>query len=321
MRLPLVLVCVALAGTARAGDKHELDRVVAVVNHVVILKSELDARVVALRADAQSIPDPAERARRVAKLANLALEEMIDEELVVQAGEAQHFEVLASEVDAAIEDVKRQMKIDDKALADGLAQEGLTLDAFRTVKRRQLIYYRTISQLVAPKMEVSEDDVKARYAQLQRGEGQVSAVQLAHILIALPEHPTEQELSRANARAQQIVARVKAGESFAAVCTDSSDDASTKATGGELGWFLAGTLDNGWEPVVFAMAKGEVRGPLPGAGGLHVLQVTDVQQAHLGPYDEMKPQLRRELEQRELSRRTQSWVEDLRKKAYIDIKL
>jgi parvulin-like peptidyl-prolyl isomerase len=76
-----------------------------------------------------------------------------------------------------------------------------------------------------------------------------------------------------------------------------------------------------WEPIVFAMEKGDVRGPVTGPQGFHVFQVTEVKRSDLKPFNEMKEQLSRELRRREQDKLVQNWRDDLRKKAYIDIKL
>jgi len=149
----------------------------------------------------------------------------------------------------------------------------------------------------------------------------VSAVRLSHILIKLPQHPSEQELADAKDKAAKAIARVKGGEPFAQVAKDMSDDAGTKETGGELGWFERGSLQAEWEPIVFSMDKGDVRGPVTGSQGLEVFYVTEIKQSQLKPFAEMKEQLQRELRRRELDKATQTWLEELRKKAYIDIKL
>src|ERR1044071_773060 len=157
---------------------------------------------------------------------------------------------------------------------------------------------------------------------MARRTEQVQAVKLSHMLFKLPDHPTEQQIAEAKEKASKAIARVKGGEEFAKVAATDSDDDSTKATGGELGWFQRGSMANPeWEPIVFAMEKGEVRGPITGPQGLHVFQVVDVKKSELKPYAEMKEQLTRDLRRREMEKQTTTWIEELRKKAYIDIKL
>jgi parvulin-like peptidyl-prolyl isomerase len=320
--LLLALTTVAWAQKSpNAGKKEHLERVVAVVNDSIILQSELDARLVPVVQEAQQIADPQERRRRMAKLASQVLDEMVNEELIVQAAEAAKIEVDSSEVQAALDEIKQQNNLDDAGLQQALAQQGYTLQGYKADLRRQLLRLRAVNQLVAPKVQITDEDIRARYDQMQRRSEAVSAVQLSHILIKLPEHPTEQQLSEAKEKAAKAMDRVKAGEAFAAVAKDTSEDPSTSANGGELGWFQRGSINPDWEQIVFSMNKGDMRGPVTGPQGLHVFYVTDVKQSELKPYDQMKDQLQRELRRRELDKQTQNWTEELRKKAYIDIKL
>ncbi|HEX7840264.1 MAG TPA: peptidylprolyl isomerase [Kofleriaceae bacterium] len=304
------------------GTKKRLDFVVAVVNDAVILNSELEARRIPVLAEAQQITDPKERDRRIAKLTSQVLDEMVNEEVIVQAAEAAKIDVESSEVQAALDEIKQQNNLDDAGLTSALAAQGFTMANYKQEMRRQLLRLRAVNQLVAPKVSVTDEDVRARYDQMARRTEQVQAVKLSHMLFKLPEHATEQQIAEAKERASKAIARVKAGEDFGKVAQTESEDDSTKTTGGELGWFQRGSMANpDWEPVVFAMERGDVRGPVTGPQGFHVFQVTEVKRSDLKPFPEMKEQLSRELRRREMDKQTQTWVEELRKKAYIDIKL
>ncbi|HEX5063388.1 MAG TPA: peptidylprolyl isomerase, partial [Kofleriaceae bacterium] len=285
-----------------AGKKVGLERVVAVVNDSIILQSELEARLVPVRAEAEQIQDPTERRRRLAKLATQVLDEMVNDELIVQAAEAAKIEVDTSEVQAALDEIKQQNNLDDAGLAQALASQGYTVQSYRQDLRRQLLRLRAVNQLVAPKVQVTEDDVRSRYAELQRRSNAVSAVYLNHILIKLPEHPTEQQIAAAKDKAAQAIQMVNSGTPFAEVAKQMSDDPNV-----ELGWFQRGSINADWEQVVFSMQKGETRGPVTGPQGLHVFNVSDVQSAALKPYPEMKDQLQRELRRRELDKQTAAW--------------
>ncbi len=298
-----------------AGKKVQLERVVAVVNDSIILQSELEARLLPVMAEAQQITDPTERRRRIAKLSSQVLDEMVNEELIVQAAEAAKVEVDSSEVQAAIDEIKQNNNLDDAQLAQALAQQGFTMQGYRMDLRRQLLRLRAVNQLVSPKVQVTDEDVRARYDELQRRSASVSAVYLSHILIKLPEHPSEQELAQAKDAATKAIDRVKAGEPFADVAKAVSADPNV-----ELGWFQRGSINPEWEQIVFSMEKGDVRGPVSGPTGLHVFYVSDVKASALKPFPEMKEQLQRELRRRELDKQTAVWIEELRKKAYIDIK-
>ncbi|MEZ4368048.1 MAG: peptidylprolyl isomerase [Kofleriaceae bacterium] len=305
---------------ARGGERLVVDRVVAVVNDSIILASELQTRLLVLMPDLAAITDPQERVRRVQKLTRQALDEMVNDELMVQAAEAARIEVEASEIDAALEEIRTSNNLDQAGLAAALAEQGFTIPGYKVDLRRQLLRLRAVNQLVTPKVNVSEDQVRARYDELSRRTESVSAVRLAQILIALPEQPTEQQLADARARAAEAIARVQRGEDFAAVAAEISDDESTRAGGGELGWFERGALPAAWEQIAFAMEQGDVRGPVEGPQGLHVFRAVEVKRTDLKPYEQMRDGLRAELRRRDLDRQTAQWVEDLRRQAYIDIK-
>jgi peptidyl-prolyl cis-trans isomerase SurA len=312
----------AAGGSASRAGKLKVDYVVAIVNDAIILNSELEARRVPVMNETQQIADPKERERRVAKLTSQVLDEMVNDELEVQAAEAAKIEVESSEVQAALDEIKQQNNLDDSGLAAALSAQGFTLANYKQEVRRQMLRLRAENQIIAPKIQVSDEDVRARYDQMARRTEQVQAVRLSHMLFKLPDHPTEQQIAEAKEKAARAIARVRGGEDFTKVAQAESEDDTTKATGGELGWVQRGSMANPqWEPVVFAMEKGDVRGPVTGPQGFHVFQVSDVKRSDLKPFNEMKEQLNRELRRREQEKLVQNWRDDLRKKAYIDIKL
>lgn len=318
----------ALAGTAAAQARAKkpkrvyiVDRVVAVVNDSVILDTELTVRMAPYEADVEGIEDAKERSRRLEKLRGQVLDELVNEELIFQAAAAARIEVTAKEIDAAITDIRTNNKLDEKQFQQALVAQGYNITAYRADIQRQLTRVKAMNQLVAPKVNVTDDEVRARYDQMVRRSEAVSAVRLSHMLFTLPTRPSEQEVAAAKAKAAAAIARVKGGEDFAEVAKQLSEDEASKGGGGELGWIERGSLDPQWESVVFAMDQGEVRGPVSGPTGLHVFHVSDVKRNDMKSFDDLKEQIRGELRRREMDKQTQVWIEDLRKKAFIDVKL
>lgn len=328
----LVVACVlAVAGGAAlaqpgggGAEKRRVvvDRVVAIVNDAIILESELSTRLIPVLADTQSITDQKERARRVQKLTTQMLDEMVNEELVVQAAEEAKIEIEPAEVNAAMDEIKKQNDLDDAGLAKALGEQGYTMSSYKQDLRRQLLRLRAQNQLVRPRVNIDDEDVRARYDQMQRRSEAVSAVRLSHILIKLPDQPTEQQIAAAKDKAAKALQRVKAGAAFADVAKEVSEDTSTAPTGGELGWFERGSMSMPeWEQIVFAMDKGDVRGPISGPQGLHVVLVSDIKRTDMKPFEQLKEQIKGELLRREMDKQTAAWLDELHKKAYIDLKL
>lgn len=322
----LLLATTSVAAAQKKGAKRDrkvyvVDRVVAVVNDAVILGSELDVRLLPLLGDVEGIDDPEERRRRLDKLRGQMLDDMINEELIVQASVEARIEVEAADVNSALEEIKKQNKLTDAQFAEALVVQGYTLASYKNDLRRQLTRLKAVNQLVRSRVNITDEDVRARYDALVRRSESVSAVRLSHILIEVPEKATDAQVTAAKERAAAAITRVRNGEDFATVAADVSDEAATKMSGGELGWFERGTLSPEWEAVVFSMEKSEVRGPISGPTGLHVFFVAEVKRTEIKSFDDLKEQIRAELTRREMDKQTALWIEELRKKAYIDNKL
>lgn len=304
-----------------AGKTYLLERVVAVVNDAIILASELDVRLLPMLPDLESIDDEGERMRRLEKLRLQTLQDMIDEELIVQAAAEARIEVEPKEVDAALAEIKAQNKLTDKDFEEAVTAQGFTMSAYKADLRRQLTRHKALNQIVRDRVSVSDEDVRARYDALVRRSESVRAVRLSQILIAVPEKASDSVLAAAKDRAATAVQRLRAGEAFATVAAEMSDDASTRDSGGELGWIERGSISPEWEAVVFAMEEDEVRGPISGPQGLHVFYVQEVKRTEIKPFEELKDQLKAELIRRGMDKQTKLWLEELRRKAYVDTKL
>lgn len=294
-----------------------VDRVIAVVNDEIILRSELMVRVAPLIGDLSEISDAHERDRRRGKIKEQVLDDMINEELMVQAAVEAKLEVSAREVQNALEEIKKQNKLDDAGLKQALAMQGYSLSSYKKDVRRQILRMRAINMLVRPRVTITDEDVRARYDEMSRRSEAVSRVHLQHILIALPDKPSEQEVAAAKERAAEVIEQARGGEDFAELAKKYSDDEKTKNDGGDLGWIERGSIATEWEVIVFAMEKGEVRGPISGPRGFHVFHVSDVEKSDLKPFDQLKEQLRNELYRKELDKQTRVWMDDLRRKAHI----
>lgn len=310
-------------GDARAtgSGRVVMDRVVAAVNDAVILQSELETRMVPLLAGLESIEDGQERRRRQQNLTTQMLDEMIAEELIIQAAKDASLTVEPKEIAAAIDEIKQQNKLDDDGLRAALAQQGYTLESYKTDVRRQILRMRAVNMLVRPRVTITDEDVRARYDAMSRRSAAVSKVHLQHILLGLPEKPSAEDVAAVKARAAEIIEKVKAGAAFGDMARQYSDDVATRDSGGDLGWIERGSITTEWEVIVFAMEKGEVRGPISGPRGLHVFYVEDLARTDIKPFEELREELRSELYRAEMEKQSDLWIEDLRKKAYIDRKL
>ena len=246
---------------------------------------------------------------------------MISEELVIRAAAESKLEVSDQEVENALSQIKEQNQLDDDELAEALRVQGYTMSGYRKDVRKQILRMRAVNTLVRPKVEISDEEVRAAYDAAGRRSSAAEEVKLQQILIALPSDPSGDELASARARASEVISLARGGADFAELAARYSEDATTKDVGGELGWIGRGALNPEWEAVIFSMEKGDTRGPVRGPQGLHVFHVGDLKVGERPPYEEAAEALKNDMFAAEMDRQTRLWIDDLRNKAYIDVKL
>jgi capsular polysaccharide export protein len=122
-------------------------------------------------------------------------------------------------------------------------------------------------------------------------------------------------------RAEALLARINAGEDFAKLARENSEDANTRAEGGDLGYFGRDLLPKPIEEVVFAMNVGQVRGPVRADKGFHIIKLADKRNKDVKSLDESKNEIRMQLRQKEYEKQAKTFVADLRRKAMVDLRL
>ncbi len=116
----------------------------------------------------------------------------------------------------------------------------------------------------------------------------------SHILIAVDEGADEKARAAALKKAEEILARLRKGESFAKLAREYSDDPGSAKQGGDLGYFGRGVMAKPFEDKVFSMKEGEIAGPVRTRFGYHIIKLTAIRPAHGRPFEEVRDILERE---------------------------
>ena len=256
----------AQAQTAKAPEL--VDSIVAIVGTQPITSLELQQR---LRAVARQNGVATSESLRTT-----VLEALINERAQAQAALDAGISIDTADIDQAEQAVAAQNQLTLDGLHQQLRADGLTVDGFRRQLRDQLLVQRIREREVNGRINITPADIN-QFLTAQAQPGPVS-LQVAHILVAVPESATGEVLAAAQAEAQQIAARAQSGEDFAALARELSN-AADAAQGGDLG---LRELDE--VPPVFAQAVGNVQpgevGEIVRSGaGLHVVKLLKRQRA------------------------------------------
>ena len=150
---------------------------------------------------------------------------------------------------------------------------------------------------LAQDMSVDESEVQAAYASRKKEFAEPEQRKARHILIKVAQASPEKVYKAARAKIEAIQARLKAGEDFATLAKELSEDAGTASKGGELGWFKAGVMAPAFDQAVFSMDKGALSDVVESQFGFHLIQLEDIRPAHQRSYAEVQGQLKAELMQ------------------------
>ncbi len=271
----------ALAGLfplaqATAQQLQPLDRIVAVVDEDVILRSELDR---ALRNIYSQFAGREDQLPPREYLERQVLERLVLTQLQVARARASGMEVSEQELDAAIAGIAQQNNTSLEGLVGELARSGMTLADLRESVRDEILIQRMRQSFAQGRVSVSEGEVDAALANQQGGGAQY---RLAHIAIAVPEGATPQQLADAQRRVEEVKARLDSGEiDFAAAAVRYSDSPNA-LEGGDLGWRNIDEIPPSFTQVIMQMQPGGVIGPIRGPSGFQLLQLTDIRQAQAG---------------------------------------
>ncbi|QIJ01180.1 peptidylprolyl isomerase [Stutzerimonas balearica] len=168
--------------------------------------------------------------------------------------------------------------------------------------------YRSPEQVVLEYVELSKDaffdqvevDEKALQALYEKQVANLAEQRrAAHILIETGELSDEQ----AKAKLEEVAKRLQAGESFADLAKEFSQDPGSASEGGDLGYAGPGVYDPAFEEALYALQEGEVSQPVKTEFGWHLIKLLGVQSPEVPTLESMKPQLMRELKAQQVEQR------------------
>ena len=315
------LALAALLAAPTAGHARVVERIAAVVGDEIVLESEVNDAARPFLEQIAALPDAAQRAQRTAAVRREVLKSIIDDRLLVQQATELKLSVSSEEIDRAIEQLKREYKLTDVQLQEELQRTGQSIASYRQNTRKEILKYRVINIAVGSKVQPSDSDVESYYERHMK-TGTNIQVKVSHIFIAIPENADAAKVLEREQAAKKILARAQAGEEFATLAKELSEDQATRKEGGDLGYFGKEMgLPKPVEELVFTMKVGDLGGPVRGNQGFHVLKLMDRRAKDVKPLAEVKEELRMQIRQKEMERQTKIYLDDLRRKTLVEVRI
>jgi peptidyl-prolyl cis-trans isomerase SurA len=274
-------VQIALDGTALAQTRELatrgvlLDRVAAVVNDGVVLNSELEDQVAAVseRLRSQRLELPPQNVLR-----QQVLERLILQEIQAQRANRAGLKVPDEALNNALQEVAQRNNIPLSQLPSALSQQGIDYATYREEMRKELTLGLLRQRDVLQRISITPREVDQFLAKQANTPSEANQYNVSHILIAVGQTATPEQLDQAAKKAADIAQRAKGGEDFAKLAVAYSN-AQTALDGGALGWRKGSELPTFLTEVVVKLKPGQVSDPLRTPTGFHIVKLNEVKGA------------------------------------------
>lgn len=300
-----------VASSARA---EVIERVVATVNDDAIFLSELRRKAAPFLEQVVSGANESERPNRIKRLYEQFLKELVDEQLIEQTAKKMNVVVSSSDVEQAIENVRKQNSLDAVRFWEAVKSQGFTEKQYRADVRKQILRLKVTNQRVRSRVNLNDDTVREEYDDRVRKARRRQRFHAEHIFIGLPQTASATDVATALKKAQDLRTGLTE-ENFASV--------ASQRGGGDLGWLDQGDLSEELENALLGLDPGQISPPVRGPSGVHIFLLRERQSGgvQIPPFEEAKEVIYRELLDRAMAKQQELFLTDLRRNAVIDTRL
>jgi peptidyl-prolyl cis-trans isomerase SurA len=262
-----------LGAVATAQELQPIDRIAAVVDESVILRSELDRAVnniLAQYAGREGQLPPRDVLERQ------VLERLILVKLQVSRAQETGVRVTDQEVDQGIAAVAQQNHVSEEQLRQQVTRDGTSYAEFRSSVREELLIQRLRQRFAQSRIAVSEAEVDAALSSQQNAGTQFH---LAHILVSLPDGATPEQIATAQKKIQGVKSLIDRGEMDFSAAAVRYSDSPNALEGGDLGWRSMSEIPSAFSDMMRSMTPGQVTQPVRGPSGFQLLKLVEVRDA------------------------------------------
>lgn len=269
--ITLTMLSVSGFALAEQGEIQKIDRIIAVVDQVVITENELIERIQTVRSQLEKqnakVP-PAD------VLQKQILERLINDRLLLQYAAQTGVRVDDTQLDKTVERIAEQNKLSVPDFRAALEQEGISYRKFREDIRNEIIIARLREREVENRVNVTEAEID-NYLTTQSSQGEIQdEFEISHILIRTPEDGSPEELQKLREKAETALKRLNEGAEFSEVSASMSD-APNALEGGVLGWKTSAQIPELFNEALKPLQPGSLTPILRSPNGFHILKMTN----------------------------------------------
>ena len=308
----LLLTAYCLLPTGYHAWAEVTNRIVAIVNDEVITEGDVASHMVALLRQ-HDLPDPT--AEEAGQMRRAVLVRLIEERLIVQEAKRLGLAVAAEEVAERLRAIRQQVGTPEQ-YQQMLRETQLTEEQLKNKLRDQLLAQNAIDRQVRSRIVISPSELASlNGSQPSASSDPGEEIRADHLLVRVTE---QRSPDAARAVINQLHDRLQKGEAFEALAREYSEGPDTQ-DGGLMGWVHPGELLPELDAVLFQLQPGELSAPIQSRLGFHLVKIVERRSRSADEAADSREQLERQLYQQKFNKALETWLADLKAKAYLQL--
>ncbi len=317
----IVLCLIGVLGPVASAGAAMVDGIAAVVNGEVVTYYEVNQMLDAYIAGLPKTISDEEKANAIREAREGVVNRLINESLLVQEAARLGIVVQEEEVNASVQALLKRENLTLDRFKEVLLQEGGDYETYKKNVREHMMKMRVAAREINAKISISDDEVGEYYAKHRDTYEGREAVRMRQILFALPGEAKPEVRQTLLASAEAAAAKWKGGAPFEEVLKEAVARGAQSSAGDDTGYIEKGVMMPEVDQVAFSLKVDEISDVIATSAGYHIIQVLDKRGAGLKPLTAVRDEIREEIFRAKTNEKMEEWVAELRKKAYIDIKM
>jgi peptidyl-prolyl cis-trans isomerase SurA len=303
-----------------------IEQVLVKVNGEIITKSDLEQRqIAALRQKNPNLRPESDAAlqKALAEVTPEVIVAAVDELLMVQRGKELGYTMSTDRFNSIVDNIKKENKIEtDEQLQAALKSENMTMADLRRQLERTMLVQQVQQTEVMGKLQVTDTELKTYYEAHKDEFNTVPSITLREITINVPTTAQGVNVAQddaAKAKAEEVRAKILAGEPFAKLAADYSDSGS-KANGGLVGPLQKSDLSEDLQKEIAGLKTGGVTPVLRTARGYQIIKIESLQETTMRSFEDARADIADKLAANKRQGEYLKFIDKLRAEAIIDWK-
>jgi parvulin-like peptidyl-prolyl isomerase len=296
------------------------DRIVAVVNEEIITLSDLNNAFEPYRKKVETTYREPERVKALAESRAAFLQRLVDASLIEQEAKKSGIVVKDEEVMSFIKDILGRRNISLDEFMNSLASEQLSFASYKKEIKEQMVRTKMIRKEIKSRIIVTEGEIGEYYIKHRSDYEGKEAIRLKQIILTTPRGMSGETEAKLKKTMEDIHKQLQNGESFDVFAANYSQGPAA-ASGGDLGFIEKGMMLPEVEKAASNLGKDELSGVIRSSIGFHLIKVIDRRGAGLKPLEAVREEIQAKIEEQKLDKKFDEWLDALRKRSHIEVKL